>query len=463
MKPIIPLLLLVTHFVFPQDLEGLKEDTSNYLDQIKDELYATSDSIWEYSEPSFGEHRTVELLKTRLTQAGFTIEHAVAGFETMFIASYGSEGPVIGILAEADADSPLIHRKGFDLPNSEYGQAAGHHLLATGSLGAVLALKTLIEQDRIEAQIHYYFSTAEGSLGGRVPMANKRYFTELDLAFFWHPAPVTSANPSRWDAIIDMEFNFPNDRATPAQSVEFLKFLEVLKQDDDPNLALRYRIRHTQLDLSHSDNGLKIYLRITHTKQEKAIEIYNLILKKLADLRLDEAVTWNVFRAVHEFIPNLKGNQLAYANMIGLPVRKTIEIDKQLANNIWNASGKGKGKFLTQPLPLNEAIAAGLYGYGSDIGDVSWQVPLVSFVVSCIPTGMSMRNWEATAFGKSNYAKEGMLQAAKIMAATTLDYLSNLEVQKSIKSEFEGRLRNRNYFNSMEMVPNEYSRLKRSH
>ena len=454
--------LLICNGSIAQNTSDLKQQANQYLAEMEQFLCTTSDSIWTYSEPTLKEYKTVDLLKTVLVDQGFSIRDSVVGFETMFIAAFGTKGPTIALLAEGDADSPLVPQQGFWLPDSQYGQAAGHHLLATGSLGTVLTLKELIKNGGLEARLMYAFSTGEGSFGGRVPLVRAGYFSEVDLAFFWHPAPVTTASLSQWDAIFDVEVTYPNTQQSHKNIQQLWALADSIKQEYGNDLLFRTKIMNTAFDLAIPTDSLKIHLRIEHPRQEQAMEIYHGIVKKLRSGK-SNSPHFQVFRAVHEFIPNLAGNHLAYLNMTKLPSRKILDSDLELAQKIWRATQKDDGRFLPNVLPFKENKAKRLYGYGSDIGDVSWHVPLISIVTSCLPTGVSMRNWEGAAFGQTQYAKDGMLHAAKAMVFTCIDYLTNKEIQKQIHGEFEQRIRNRIYQDSIEIRTNEFSYKRRSY
>ncbi|WP_420322242.1 hypothetical protein [Flagellimonas sp.] len=460
MKKLSCLLYVAASFIFSQSPDSVRSKADNYLETLRPSLFGISDTVWAYSEPSFMEHRTANLYKTILIREGFAIEDSISGYSTMFIASYGSKGPVIGILAEADADSPLQPIKQLNLPISDFGHGAGHHLLGTGSLGAAMVLKKLIQKGDIDAQIKFFFSSGEGSLGGRSLMARQKKFDDVDLAFFWHPAPVTSANLSKWDALIDLEVTYSNNTLKPP--MVFVDYIEQLKNENGAAAVLRTKIQNTQFNLAIPNDSLKLLIRIQHSNQEKAVSIYKGVVAFLEKQEKNNPVDWKVFRALHEFIPTRSGNERAHDHITDLEKRTVTLTDMELAELIYELAAKEKGSFLTDPLPLKKEKPNGLYGYASDIGDVSWQAPLISFVVSWIPTGLSMRNWEATAFGNSEYAKEAMIQAAKIITYTTLDYLHDPILRRKIKLEFDSRKNGRDYFDEIEIYDLPVSKKKRS-
>ena len=93
-------------------------------------------TIWSYAELGYQEEQSSALLQSTLESEGFTIEKGVAGIPTAFLATFGSGGPTVGILAEYDA-LPGLSQKAVPYKISNDGRgghACGHHLFGTGSL-----------------------------------------------------------------------------------------------------------------------------------------------------------------------------------------------------------------------------------------------------------------------------------------------------------------------------------------
>ena len=61
-------------------------------------------SIWGFAEVGYKETKSSALLQKTLKDNGFTVQAGVADIPTAFVATYGSGKPVIGILAEFDAE-----------------------------------------------------------------------------------------------------------------------------------------------------------------------------------------------------------------------------------------------------------------------------------------------------------------------------------------------------------------------
>ena len=86
---------------------------------------ALADKIWNLAELGYQEQNSSLALQSYLKKAGFTLAAGVADIPTAFVASFGSGGPTIGILAEFDALPGLSQAaQSSRLPLSDGG--AGH-------------------------------------------------------------------------------------------------------------------------------------------------------------------------------------------------------------------------------------------------------------------------------------------------------------------------------------------------
>ena len=109
---------------------------------------------------------------------------------TAFIASYGSGKPVIGILGEYDALPGLsqkVQATKEELVEDGTGHGCGHNLLGAGSMGAALAIKELLAEDKIKGTVRFYGTPAEEDIGGKIYMARAGLFNDLDVCLDWHP------------------------------------------------------------------------------------------------------------------------------------------------------------------------------------------------------------------------------------------------------------------------------------
>jgi aminobenzoyl-glutamate utilization protein B len=106
-------------------------DVIKFVDSRYEQTSALARDLWEFAEVGYQEVKSSTLIKEALAAEGFEIESGLAGIPTAFVASFGSKGPIIGILAEYDA-LPGINQD--DVPTRSpiegklAGQACGHKI-----------------------------------------------------------------------------------------------------------------------------------------------------------------------------------------------------------------------------------------------------------------------------------------------------------------------------------------------
>ncbi len=145
-----------------------------YLDQQDEKLSYLAREIWEHPEIALEERFACKLLADDLEAAGFSVERGIGQMPTAFVASWGSGTPIIGILGEYDALPGLSQQLSVDrnpIENGGPGHGCGHNLFGVACLGAVLALKTVMEAQQIAGTIRYYGCPAEETLVGKTFMA----------------------------------------------------------------------------------------------------------------------------------------------------------------------------------------------------------------------------------------------------------------------------------------------------
>ena len=103
--------------------------------------------------------------------------------------------------------------------------------------------------------------------------------------------------------------------------------------------------------------------------------------------------------------------------------------------------------------PIFESIApyvsASVGGGSTDVGDVSWVVPTGQFGTACWAAGTAGHSWQVVAQGKSSIAHKGMLTAAKVLASTGYEFLTNPELVEKAKKTWLENLDGETYPNPL--------------
>ena len=78
-------------------------------------------------------------------------------------------------------------------------------------------------------------------------------------------------------------------------------------------------------------------------------------------------------------------------------------------------------------------------GGSSDVGDVSWNVPTVSFGTAAFIPGSAGHSWQNVASGGSTIGTKGLINAAKVFSLTAIELYTNPNLIKLAKLEFDKR------------------------
>ncbi|CAN0597622.1 unnamed protein product, partial [Laminaria digitata] len=163
------------------------------LEEARNQAELTSElssKLWEWAEVGYQEEKSSALLQQTLADEGFTVTPGVAGIPTAFMAEYGSDGPVIALLAEMDA-LPGINQAASpdreEVDGKGAGHACGHNLFGAGSVSAAVAIRHWLEDTGTPGRIRVYGTPAEEGGSGKVYMVRAGLFNDVDIAMHWHP------------------------------------------------------------------------------------------------------------------------------------------------------------------------------------------------------------------------------------------------------------------------------------
>jgi len=84
--------------------------------------------------------------------------------------------------------------------------------------------------------------------------------------------------------------------------------------------------------------------------------------------------------------------------------------------------------------PMKVELTAG--GGSTDVGDVSYTIPTVGLSTATWVPGTPAHSWQAVSCGTTDIAAKGMLNAAKVMAMTAIDYFTQPAIIVKAKEEF---------------------------
>ena len=393
-------------FIGVSQTDDLKTRARDGVDAIAKTLIEASHFIHANPELAFEEFRAAECLTSTLDEAGLEVERGAYGLETAFVAEFGKAGaPCVALLSEYDA-----------LPG--VGHACGHNLIATASLGAALALHQLGED--LPGRVRLLGTPAEERGGGKELMARRGAFEGMDAAMMIHPAGVDLATmPCIAIAEVDVTFHGRSAHASaaPQAGVNALDALVIAYQALN---SLRQHLKHT--DRRHgiiTDGG-----DAANIIPERASGRFNVRAANQAELEELKKRAEGCFRA---------GEAATGA-------RAEIEwgqVDYLDLNTCWplanayqaNAESLGRSFFPFDKLPSTVAGS-------TDMGNVSHRVPSIHPMIAAAPAHVTIHNPEFTKWSGSELGDKALLDGAKALAMTAIDFFSDSNLREEIARNF---------------------------
>lgn len=423
-----------------------------------------NDRIWEFAEIRFEEHKSAGLQIELLEKEGFHVEKGLSNIETAFCGSFGQGKPVIGILGEFDALSELSQKAdAFDkepLVEDGSGHGCGHHTLGAASLASAVALKDYMIENKIEGTIRYYGCPAEESGGGKTFMVRDGYFDDVDVALTWHPSSGNTVLNSGFLANVKVLFDFEGISSHAAASPELGR--SALDGVELMNIGVNYLREHmiddARIHYAITDAGgnapnvvqakAQVFYVIRAPKAQQVQELFERVkdVAKGAALMTGTKVTPRVTAGYSDYIANetlskmmtehasdvlkrieYSGAELEYAEKF----QATLDTELKAMQKMMNLSKD----VMSQPI-LNGLMPPPKKLPGSsDVGDVSWVVPMAQFMGNCYAFGTPAHSWQMVAQGKSTITHKGMIAAAKIMALTAAEVFENPDVVDRINED----------------------------
>ncbi|WP_353988167.1 amidohydrolase [Ruicaihuangia caeni] len=174
-------------------MSPLQRRASEIVEELRPELSEFHRTIWSYSESAWREYRSVELYVDRLREEGFRVEEGSGGMPTAFHATWGDEGPEIGMYAEYDAtpgycqDAATERKPREGLHQWAPGFTDAHSALGVGALAGAIATKRALEESGQKGRVHLFGEPAEKVCGSKAVHAAKGYYDSLDAVISYHP------------------------------------------------------------------------------------------------------------------------------------------------------------------------------------------------------------------------------------------------------------------------------------
>ena len=463
-----------------------KQEMFQLIDSRKNLFIDISDRIWDYAETAFEEFKSAECLCEVLEQEGFKVEKGIGGIVTAFSGVYGSGHPVIGILGEFDALSGMSQQAGTDLRQEVKaggnGHGCGHNVFGSASLAAAVAVKEYLKANKGSGTVIYYGCPGEEGGSGKAFMAREGVFDQLDIAYGWHPAGFNGIMDVSTLANYQVKYSFKGKASHAAASPHLgrsaLDAVELMNVG--VNFLREHVIQEARIHYAITNSGgfspnvvqpdADVLYLIRAPKSNQVEEIYQRINKiaQGAAMMTETEVTIDFVKACANIVPNKTLHEVMYQNFtsdllpqytdeelafaakieatmgdVPVPIRDMTNLSETDSREcLKQLAGKSLCDLV---LPFSKEREVPVLMGSSDVGDVSWNVPTGQIVTVCHSLRTPAHSWQLVSQGRTSIAHKGLVLAAKVIAAASVDVLENPEIVTAAKKELAERLDGHTY------------------
>ncbi len=313
-----------------------------------------------------------------------------------------------------------------------------------------------MQDKKIAGTLRVYGAASEETEGAKVYMARDGLFNDVDAMLHWHPMNIASVLKLRSTALSHMYIEFIGKTAhaglnpwkgrSALDAVEiFLHSVNMMREHVQPTARIHYVIKNGGVApniVPEKASVMLTYRNANRALVEDGVAWLKDMAKGAALATQTKALAVDYF-GMYDLLPNtpLAERMQRHLEEVGLPkyTEEEIAFAKTLQKNA-GVEPTGMTKEI-KPLPTDEPILGG----SSDVGDVSWLTPTMGLLMPSSPEGIGIHTWMATASHGSSIGMKSAVAAAKVLALTGIDILTDRAFMQKVKDDFKKRTKGFKY------------------
>ena len=418
-----------------------------------------NDQVFSYGELGFQEFETQKYLTGVLKDNGFSIESGVAGIPTAWVARWGSGKPVIALGSDVDCIPQASQKPGVafrdQIVDGAPGHGEGHNSGTPLNIVAALAVKRIMEREKLPGTILIWPGVAEEQLGTKAYYVRSGVFKDVDLVMYNHVGSnlSTSWGDSGGNGLISVEYMFEGETAhsagAPWRGRSALDAVELM------NVGWNYRREHLRLQQrSHYviTNGgdqpnvvprnASVWYYFRETTYDGIKNLWDIADKMAqgATLMTNTSVTSRVLGSAWPSHMNRTMAETMHANIrqVGLPSWSEADLtlatatQKELKVPVVGLVTELRDLRGAEQIPDDDKRGGG----SDDIGDISWTVPTVSLSYPANFQAGPGHNWANAIPMATPIAHKGVNYGARAQAMTLLEFMLRPELVSQAKDYY---------------------------
>jgi aminobenzoyl-glutamate utilization protein B len=432
-------------------IEKMKNDAVADVESMKEFTQQMVDSVFSFGELGFQEFETNRYLIGILKKNGFTVQEGYAGIPTAFVASWGSGKPMISLGSDIDCIPQASQKPGVAyhdplIPGAP-GHGEGHNSGVPLNITAAIAVKNIMERDKLPGTIRVWTGTAEELVGTKAYFVREGMFKDVDVALFTH---VDSGFGVSWGdrdgtGLISVQYSFKGESAHAAgapwrgrSALDAVELMDIGWNYRREHLPLEQRSHYVITDGGDQPNvvpstaSVWYYFRqTTYPKIKEMWEIGDTMAKAAAMMTGTELLPTRVLGSAWPQHFNRAIAEATFQNIQKVGMPQWSDADQTLAKALQKELGSREtGLSARVPQELQGPVRDNRGGGSDDIGDVSWTVPTITLRYPANIPGLPGHNWANAISMATPIAHKGVTAGAKVQAMTVIDLLTKPELVK---------------------------------
>ena len=432
------------------ELEDLKKQAIAAVDARQVFTQQMVDQIFSYAELGFQEHETSRYVTGILEKNGFQVERGVAGIPTAWVGTYGSGKPVIAFISDLDCIPRASQKPGVayhdPIIEGAPGHGEGHNAGPAVNVTAALVLRELMEKYKISGTLKVFPGIAEELLGTKAFYVRAGLFKDVDIVLGSHVDDSFATQYGQSFApqgLVSVQYQFHGKAAHAAMApwdgrsaLDAVELMDAGWNFRREHLRLQQRSHYVivnggdQPNVVPSEAAVWYYFRELDYPHIR--ELYDLgnTMAEAATMMTGTTVTRRVVGSA--WPPNyskvVAQAQQKNIERVGMP--QWSEADQTLAKALQKEIGKTADGLKTAVDALKAPSPETENGGSDDVGDISWNVPMVYLRYPANIPHTPGHSWVDGVAMATPIAHKGSTAGAKVQALTALDFLLSPELVK---------------------------------
>jgi aminobenzoyl-glutamate utilization protein B len=418
-----------------------------------------NDMVFSFAELGFQEFETQKYLTGILKAHGFSIETGIAGIPSAWVAKWGSGKPVVALGSDVDcipqaSQKPGVAYRDPMIPGAP-GHGEGHNSGTPLNIVAAIALKKVMEKEKLPGTLMIWPGIAEEQLGAKAYYVRAGLFKDVDVVFYNH---VGSRLATRWgdggdNGLVSVEYSFEGETAHSAgapwrgrSALDAVELMNVGWNYRREHLRLQQRSHYVITDGGDQPNVVPRTASVWYFFREldfDTIKSLWAIGDKMAEGATLMTNTKFTSRVLGSAWPSHMNRPLAESmqtniKAVGLPqwtesdLTLARETQKELGVPVVGLTTEIKELTGKESIPDDEKRGGG----SDDIGDISWTVPTVALSYPANFQAGPGHNWANAIPMATPIAHKGVNVGAQVQALTVLDALLRPDLVQQAKAYF---------------------------